>query len=389
MPTPLLIAVLAGAALSLAWVAAVLRFLVISNRIKALVPGPAGSGTVTVVVAAKDEEEGVEASVQSLLAQSAAGLDVVVVDDRSTDRTPAILQRLAAESGGRLQAITVTQLPAGWGGQNHALCTGVRAAKGEWLCFTDADCRFLSPDTVSTALHEAASLDLLSVLPRLEMPTAWERLHTPLCCAVLLTGLRLGEVNDPASRAAYANGAFILVRRSVYDRLGGHERVRGEINDDVALARLAKEAGLRVRVVSNRGLLSTRMYGTVREAWSGWTRNFTGTLKRPLPLLVAATAIGTLGVMPWIGLAATAAAAAADHAFIPAAVAWAACVAVAHAGAALLYAGLGSGPAVSLLLPFGAAFVSGTLLRAAFRTLRGCATVWQGARYESRPAPSK
>lgn len=380
------IAISAAVALAALWAFVVARVAVATKRLPVLVPAPGGPDEgVTIVVASKDEEAGVEASLRSLLAQSAPRCDVVVVDDRSADRTPDILRRLAAEFPARLSVLTVTRLPDGWGGQNHALCTGVRAAKGDWLLFTDADCRFLSPDTVSTALREAAALDLLSVLPRLDLPTAWERLHTPPCALALLAGLRPDLSNVPSSPAAYANGAFILVRRAAYDRLGGHERVRGEVHDDVALARLAKAAGLRVRVVSNRGMLSTRMFGTVGEAWSGWTRHFTGTLKRPLRMIAGAVLSGTLGLMPWIGLAATAAAAASDRAYLPAAAAWAGCVAVAHAGAALLWAGFGGGVAVSLLHPLAAAFTAATLLRSAARAALRRPTRWEGARYETAP----
>lgn len=369
-----------AAVLVLAWIAALAVFRRAAKRIPVLEPGDRGGGTVTVVVAAKDEEEGVERCVRSVLAQDAP-LDLIVVDDRSTDGTPGILKRLSEEFAGRMQVVTITRLPEDWGGQNHALSTGARAAKGEWLLFTDADCRLLSPAAVSTALREAASIDLFSILPRLEMPTIWERAHVPLCSAVLLAGLRLGEANRPESNAAYANGAFLLVRRAAYEQIGGHERVRSEINDDVALARLAKWSGLRTRVAANRGLLSTRMYGTLPEAWRGWTRNFAGTMRRPGKLLAAAVATFTLGVMPWVGFAACASAAAADHSFAPAALAWGIAVVASHAGAAILTEALGGGVAASLLHPLGAAFVSAALLRAAGRTLTRRPTVWEGARY--------
>src|SRR6185295_4535540 len=146
---------------------------------------------------------------------------LVVVDDRSRDRTPAIIAELAeqteqaAASGGRMRAVTVTTLPEGWGGQNHALRQGVAASDGEWICFSDADCRFDSPRTLSIAAREAAArgADLLSILPRMEAPTLWERCYLPICCMVFMMRLRIGQVNDAASPAAYANGAFLLIRR--------------------------------------------------------------------------------------------------------------------------------------------------------------------------------
>lgn len=390
MSSLVLVAVFSAGAIVAAWTAALAYLLAVARRIPKLGPDsfatdPAPAVTVTVVVAAKDEEAAIEQCVRSLLGQKSAGLDVVAVDDRSSDRTPGILGRLAAESAGRLQVVSVRSLPAGWGGQNHALSTGVRSARGEWILFTDADCRLLSNRAVDIALREALAgkLDLLSILPSLEMPTLREHVVDPIGSIALLMSQRLHLVNDPASSAAFANGAFLLVRRDTYERVGGHERLRGEINDDIALARLVKASGGRIRIASNSGLLSTRFYETAREAWNGWCRNMTGTMKRPLKLFAAAVAFGTLGLMPWIGLAATAAAAAADRAFLPAAEAWAVSVVVAHASMAFLYPVMGARASASLLHPFAAAFVAAALARAGGRVLFGGATMWHGARYES------
>lgn len=233
-------------------------------------PGEGDSPSLSLVVAVKDGEADIEACGRSLLAQDYPRFELIVVDDRSSDGTPAILSRLAAEHPGRLRVLTVETLPAGWGGQNHALHLGVRESRGSLLCFTDADCRFDSPRTLRVATREldASRADLVSLLPEMDAPSAWEKLYVPLCSFLLLLGLRITEVNDEESDAAYANGAFLLVRRATYEALGGHERVRAYVNDDIRMSELVKRGGFRLRIAKGRGLCRTRMYGSLRAAWT-------------------------------------------------------------------------------------------------------------------------
>ncbi len=372
---PTLAAAAAGLA-ALAWIVLLARLRSIAATLPTLQAGPAPDGAprVSVVVAAKDEAEGIERAVRSLLAQEHPDFEVVVVDDRSADGTGAILDRLAAEFPGKLKVVHVTSLPEGWGGQNHALSRGVEAATGSWILFTDADCDFVSTRALPGAAAEAArsGAELLSVLPRLELPTWRERIVDPPCAIALLLGLGVG---DPDS--AYANGAFLYIRRELYARLGGHAAVRGRANDDVELARLAKAAGAEVRVLDNRGLVRTRMYGTAGESWDGWTRNFRGTLGGFPRLAFAALAAAWLGLAPAAGLAASLAL---GPGWGLAAAAWGGALLVAQLGAAAVYGAFGVSGFSLGCIP-GSLFAAAALSRAAGRALLGRRTEWQGAKY--------
>jgi len=402
MPGPSLYTMLgiaAGCAVALLWIVRLRGFARTTGTLPSLDPrshaepssgAPAGPpARISVVVAAKDEEENIEACVRSILMQDHAAFDLTVVNDRSRDRTGEILAGLEREFAGRLRVVTVDVLPEGWGGQNHALRQGVAASDGDWLCFTDADCRLDSARTLSIAAREAAAsgADLLSILPRMEAPTLWERCYLPICCLVFMMRLRIAEVNRADSPAAYANGAFMLVRRSVYEALGGHGRVKNELNDDIALAAMAKRQGFRIRIAGNTGLCRTRMYGSIRRAWDGWTRNFCGTLPTPRALLGALGAMLILFVLPWLGLAGSLAALGSGPAgagTLALCAAWGAAVLVSHAGMWAAYPFFGSSAWQSVLYPPGALFVAAIVSRAAIRSLRRTGTIWQGAHYGPR-----
>ena len=203
-------------------------------------PGPEAP-KLSVLVAAKDEEDNIETCVRTLIDQDYPHFEIIAVDDRSTDGTPAILDRIQGEHPDVFQAVHVKHLPDGWFGKNNAMHTGVSKASGDWLCFVDADCRQTSPKTLSMAMQEALAneVDFLSVLPVLETKSFWERVIQPECAAIMVIWFNPEKVNDPASKAAYANGAFMLMSRDTYKTIGGHESVRTELNEDMHMARLA------------------------------------------------------------------------------------------------------------------------------------------------------
>ena len=265
---------------------------------------PDGAPRVSVLVAAKDEEENIEPCVASFCEQDYPDFEVVVIDDRSTDQTPAILRGLQSRFEGKLRVVTVKRLRAGWFGKNNAMREGVAVARGQWLCFADADCRQTSRRTLSMAMSEAVTqgTDFLSVLPVLETRTFWERIIQPVCAAVMVFWYRPEQVNDPKSSAAYANGAFMLIRREVHQAIGGHEGVRTEVNEDMHLARLAKESGFRLQVIQNDDLYVTRMYSTLRQSWRGWSRIFYGCLGTLRRLLLATVILTTFSILPWLSL---------------------------------------------------------------------------------------
>ncbi len=386
--------VVSGGVMTAVWLVTLWRFSRVTRGLPVLRSGKASATSpaprISVIVAAKDEAGNIEACVRSILAQDWPSLELVVVNDRSTDDTLPILERLAREYGERLRVLTIRQLPDGWGGQNHAISQGVQVARGEWLLFTDADCKLDAPDTVSTAYAEAEArrADILSIVPRMEAPTFWEQVYLPLCCLVFMMRLRIGEVNQEDSSAAYANGAFMLVRRSAYESLGGHARVRDQLNDDIALAHLAKTEGYCLRIAGNADLVRTRMYGSARQAWNGWARNFYGTLRTPRNLGLALGGTFALFVMPWMLLLTCAALAFwGDPRWGGAVLGWGAVVLVSHVGAWAVAWGLALRPAASLLYFPGALFVSAIVARAWGRAWRNTSMVWQGARYAPGSAP--
>ncbi|MCK4342620.1 MAG: glycosyltransferase [Phycisphaerae bacterium] len=258
---------------------------------------------LTVLVAAKDEEANIGRCLRGLLAQEYPNLEVIASNDRSEDRTGEIIDEVAGRDP-RLKAVHVTHLPEGWAGKNHAMHQGMQRAGGDYLCFTDADCRFHAPELLAAAVRFARreNVDFLSVLPDLEADTFWERVVQPPAGAIMVFWFPPEKVNNPNSPRAYANGAFMLMSRPAYDTLGGHEQVKTALNEDMHFARRAKELGLRLRVLRGTGMYSVRMYAGLRQIWNGWSRIFYccfGTLPR---LLVSVIFLSVFSVLPTLSL---------------------------------------------------------------------------------------
>lgn len=231
---------------------------------------------VSIIVPARNEERQIAQCVRSLLAQRNLPFEVIVVDDRSTDSTGAILEGVAAEDS-RLRLVQGAPLPLGWVGKPWALAQGAGQAKGSWLLFTDADTEHESDATVSAVEYaEREGLDVLSVLTDQVTITPAERIFLPsiLWTIVFATG-PLSEVNDPKNEAALFNGQYILMKRTVHDAIGGHAIVRGEIAEDLELARRLKaDRRFRIALVGGNGLVRTRMYRSFSEIWNGFVKNF-------------------------------------------------------------------------------------------------------------------
>jgi cellulose synthase/poly-beta-1,6-N-acetylglucosamine synthase-like glycosyltransferase len=264
---------------------------------------PATLPALTVLVAAKDEEANIEGCLRGLLAQRYPRLEVVAINDRSTDRTAQIMDRLAAADP-RLKAVHVCELPDNWAGKNHAMHVGVQHATGEWLCFTDADCRFHQDSLLAAGACFARRerSDLLSVLPQLEAHTFWERVVQPPAGAIMVFWFPPERVNDPACATAYANGAFMLMRREVYERLGGHASFKTALNEDMHFARRAKKLGLRLRVIRGGGMYSVRMYVGLPQIWRGWSRIFYGCFATWPRLLLSAVFLLVFSLSPLLSL---------------------------------------------------------------------------------------
>lgn len=349
-------------------------------------PGPPDEAlpALSMLIAAKDEESNVARCLRGLLRQEYPRLQVIVINDRSSDKTGAIIDEFS-RSDPRLTALHVTALPPGWFGKNHAMHVGVGQATGAYLCFSDADCTFNSPQLLRAALRFALRerVDFLSVLPRLEASTFWECVVQPVASAILLFWFPPARVNNPRSRAAYANGAFMLMSRAAYDRLGGHEPVKATLNEDMHLARRAKALGVSLRVIRGGDLFQVRMYTGLSQIWRGWTRIFYGCFGSLGGLLGSVALLSIMSLGPYISLAASP--------WLPGG-AWIAAAATAAilAQQSILfpfYSLAGLTPWWALTYPIGAG-ISLAMTLNAMRRLGGAGTNWRGTQYQGGAHPT-
>jgi len=192
------------------------------------------NGNVSAIVPARNEEENIARAVESLAAQPEIS-EIMVVNDQSTDRTGAILAELARRNS-RLRILESGDLPAGWVGKNYALSIGAAKANGEWLLFTDADAVHL-PGSTKMALDIANEQGavLVSFSPEQQTETWWERALVPFVFGRLAEKFRYHQINNPDLLSAAANGQYLMIRRDVYDAIGGHRGVAGEVLEDVEL----------------------------------------------------------------------------------------------------------------------------------------------------------
>ena len=228
---------------------------------------------VSVIVAARNEQEHLEAALRSLLKIDYQPLEITVVDDRSTDATGAILDRLAAEQPA-LNVVHLTELPPGWLGKNHALQLGAERSSGEWLLFTDADIKF-EPTMLRRAVRYSLEnkLDHLSLTPETHMPT-WLLESFVITFAMFFTIFtRPWKVRDMNSRAHVGIGAFNLVRTTAYQDVDGHRRLKMRPDDDLKLGKVLKLAGHQPDVLNGVGMLSVPWYGSLREVFVGLEKN--------------------------------------------------------------------------------------------------------------------
>jgi glycosyltransferase involved in cell wall biosynthesis len=227
---------------------------------------------VSAILPCKDEEAYLSNCLASVCAQTYPNLEIIVVDDRSTDRTGEIARSFAAKDP-RVRVLTIVDLPPGWTGKTHALHRAAAAASGEWLWFLDAD-TLHAPESLAIVMeygrrHRAA---LVSLLPELRCETFWERVVQPLGGIVLMQSFPLHVVHRDDSPLAFANGQYILITRPAYDAAGGHAAVKDRFVEDIALAGRVKAAGFPLRVALIRGIVSCRMYASLNQLVRGWSR---------------------------------------------------------------------------------------------------------------------
>lgn len=350
---------------------------------------PSPTPLISVIVPARNEARNIRRCVEALLAQTYTPAEIVVVDDRSTDATAQILAEIVSSdrraSGGRLRVIHGVEPPPGWAGKPHALSLGVQQARGDWLCFIDAD-TFAEPSLLDAALATAQrqQADMFSILTDQILVTFWEKTIQPLVFTGLSVGFPAERVNDPARPEAIANGQFILIRREVYEAVGGHAAVANEIAEDKALAELVKGKGYRLVLADGRAVANTRMYTNLAEIWEGWTKNIYLGMRDRLGLLAVGALSGLMGALvPLLWPAGAAIWLALEPGWAPA-------VALAEAGllwAYLLYfraqaaRAFHISPLYAFTLPLGSLLFTGMMFTSAFNVLSGRGVRWKGRQY--------
>jgi chlorobactene glucosyltransferase len=381
-PFPLLLAV--------PWVAAPIVVLLRARRSRSLdeysVNMDDDAPVVSVVIPARNEAHNISRCVESVLASSYPRLDVIVVDDHSSDATGDIARELASRDT-RLRVVAPPSLPAGWFGKQWACHTGVAHARGQVLAFFDAD-TWQSSDLLPRAVNamRARGSDLLTVGGTQELGSFWERLVQPQVFALLAARYGGTESVNESRRTSQkiANGQCLLVTRDAYDAMGGHASVRAKVAEDLALAQRFHEAGRRVTLVLGLGQLNTRMYTSLRELVRGWGKNLyaggrdampfgaIGRVLYPLALLLP----GLTGVVPPLLLALSLAGVLGHGVLV-----WSAVVtSVNLLWWLLVYAWLGLSPLYALLHPLGAGVL---LYISALAIARGRRVRWKGREYVS------
>ncbi len=267
-----------ASALWVAWMAAVvIRFLDTKSLDAYSAVAASDPPLVSVIIPARDEARNIERCLRSVLASEYPRLEVLVIDDHSADGTGEIARRVgAADPKQRVRVLDAPPLPEGWFGKQWACHTGVASARGQLLCFTDADTAH-GPELLTRSVNamHLRGADLFTVAGRQEMVTFWEKAVQPFVFAMLLS--RYGGLEEMSRRRTprlkIANGQFLLFRREAYDAVGGHAAVRAHVAEDMLLAQRITAAGRPMHMVLARDHLSTRMYTSLAEIRRGWGKN--------------------------------------------------------------------------------------------------------------------
>ena len=339
---------------------------------------------VSIIVPARNEEVDIEQSLTQLLQLDYDNYEVIAVNDRSTDRTGEIMERVLAgphfsqktrEMGHPvLKVIHHRELPPGWLGKTHAMWTATNAASGDWILFTDADVLFKA-DSVRRAMAyaEAEKADHVVLFPQMIMKRPGEYMMIAFFQTMFVFGHRPWKVADPKSKDHMGVGAFNLIRRCVYESVGTYEALRMEVLDDMKLGKVVKNAGFAQRNVFGGDLISIRWANGAMGVVNNLTKNFFAVLSFQWPrTLISAFGLGFLNLMPFLGVWLT-------HGWerVP--------YAVALGSMFLIYLGMSlrSGvPAYYFLLhPVSTFLFIYTLLRSMFHVLWNDGIIWRGTRY--------
>lgn len=285
------------------WLLGLIHILLTTRNNPLLLPSSEdrSDASVSILVPARNEASRIlERSIASMLNQKHDRTEVIAIDDRSTDDTGEILEKLRVSSGGNLVIVSGKELPDGWLGKPFALQQGLDASCGDWILTTDADIEF-APHAVGTAVchAERCGYDALTLLPRIDMESFWERLFMPVFGWLALMAMPLDKVNDPARPESLGVGNFFLLKRSALKALGGFDRIKSDVAEDIKLADVLKKEGFRLRIETAPTLIRTRMYRGLVDIWQGFTKNLFSALNfSVIKGIFSVASIFAFGFMP-------------------------------------------------------------------------------------------
>lgn len=268
---------------------------------------PTPQPQITIIVPARNEEAAIEQTLRSLLAQENVSVEILAVNDRSTDSTGEIMDRVAAEASAQNKSIGIIhikELPAGWMGKTHAMALAARQASAPWLLFTDGDILYRE-DCLSRALScaEREAADHLILFPTLVLKSVGERMMLSAIQALAFLSQRPWKVADPKNRESIGIGAFNLIRSDVYRAIGGYEGHRMEVLEDIKLGYQVKQHGFRQRVAFGRDLIRVHWASGTMGIVRNLTKNIFAVFRfNPLLLLAACMAIAVFCLTPFLGL---------------------------------------------------------------------------------------
>jgi glycosyltransferase involved in cell wall biosynthesis len=329
---------------------------------------------LSVIVAARNEENQIKSSILSQLKQTYKNVEWILVNDRSTDATGAIMDDLAKEDS-RISVIHVNDLPEGWLGKNHALYTGTQSTAGEWLLFTDADVNY-QKEAFAKALNyfERHQLDHLTAAPNLSAKKFWLRSFVAFFLFGFSYFKRPWLANNPKSKTGTGIGAFNLVSKEAYVSFGTHEKIKMRPDDDLQLGMKMKKAGYHQRIVTALSLIEVEWYGSLKEAFVGLEKNtFAGLHYRVSMVIFAILGVFITNVLPFFTIFS------ADKT-----------VSLLSLGNILLSGVLYVAvikkmtvfsPVMFLVLPITALLFIYSIIRASFLTFKRGGIVWRGTKY--------
>jgi glycosyltransferase involved in cell wall biosynthesis len=327
---------------------------------------------ISVIFAARDEQEKLPAALRTLLAIDYPDLEIIAVDDRSTDSTARILDDFAHHP--QLKVVHILELPKGWLGKPHALQRGYESSSGELLVFTDADVKF-RPDTLRrvVTLFRQRNLEHLALLGDVERSNFWD--------TVLISFFSMGfqlatdphNVSNPNSRSFVGVGAFQMLRRAAYEGSGTHRRLAMEVVDDMKLGKIAKMAGFRSGVAVATNYISVAWHLGLGNLVVGVEKNFFAGAQFSVPVALAQIiGLFVMNVLPFAGLLF-------GHGWIQIFSAISVLIGICfHLGVDVV---MGVSPLYCLTLPLGATIFAYMILRSTIVTLRQGGIVWRGTFY--------